>query len=305
MSAFDLSKANYFKRGQNVPASKLPAFDVPSNKRLETKHPMMLHRDTVRQIFIDNPKLDVNCVDPESGVTLFHVACEFGFVDVVERLLARHAAAPREFDHRPVDARDELGNTPLHLALRHAHPDNRAVAKLLLRAGADPDAADRYGSTALHTICKRDYDTARRLAQTLFKICQDVLGRAPRVDTRDKWGRTPLEWAVQSRTVPLLEVLLEHSHADLLSGFVFPYPNYYDVYLKPRECESSRDFIARIDFATDCVLKCLKRRGWVTKEEDPAKIKLIYRRYGLTKYATPNQFEKSKKLYAYSGPRQA
>ncbi|KAL7300977.1 hypothetical protein TKK_0006254 [Trichogramma kaykai] len=183
---------------------------------------MMLHRETVRQIFIDNPKLDVNSVDPESGKTLFHVACEFGFVDVVERLIARHTAAPQEFDHRPVDARDELGNRTLHLALRHVHPDNRAVAKLLLRAGADPDAADRYGSTALHTICKRNFDPARRLAQTLLKICQGVLGRAPRVDTRDKWGRTPFEWDMSSRSVPLLEVLLEHSRADLLSGFVFP-----------------------------------------------------------------------------------
>ncbi|CAB0036170.1 unnamed protein product [Trichogramma brassicae] len=300
MSAFDLPKADNLKGSENVPASKTPAPDVSSSQHL---HPMTLHRDTVRRIFADNPKIDVNRVDPESGVTLFHVACEYGFADVVEQLIARHRAAPEEFDCRPVEARDELGNAPLHLAMRHDHPDNQRVAELLLRAGADPDAANDEGSTVLHLICKREnFIEAQKLARTFFKICKDARGgRVPRVTIRDKRGRTPLEWAAANRAPTLLDELLDQSGAGL-SGFVFPYPSYYDAYLKPKEHETADEFESRTRFDSYGILDCLRKRGWVTKEADPAKILPLIRRYGLEDYATP-KFEKFKRSYAYSGPR--
>jgi ankyrin repeat protein len=46
-----------------------------------------------------------------------------------------------------LDARDHLGLTALHYA---AHTGNRALARKLLRAGAQPDLQDRYGFTPLH-----------------------------------------------------------------------------------------------------------------------------------------------------------
>jgi hypothetical protein len=45
-----------------------------------------------------------------------------------------------------IDARDELGRTPLMLAVMQDRP---AVVRLLLARGADPNAADNAGHTPL------------------------------------------------------------------------------------------------------------------------------------------------------------
>ena len=49
-----------------------------------------------------------------------------------------------------VNAVDELGSTPLHLALLC---NNRWMARVLLLHGADPEAVDYKGSTPLHVGC--------------------------------------------------------------------------------------------------------------------------------------------------------
>ena len=49
-----------------------------------------------------------------------------------------------------VNAVDELGNTPLHLAL---FSKDWNVVKYLLKHGSDPDARDYKGSTPLHAGC--------------------------------------------------------------------------------------------------------------------------------------------------------
>ncbi|CAB0031599.1 unnamed protein product [Trichogramma brassicae] len=52
-----------------------------------------------------------------------------------------------------IDAQDNLGNTPMHLAMCYA---NEKVAKKLLQRGANPNLTDVEGLTLLHTICKSE-----------------------------------------------------------------------------------------------------------------------------------------------------
>jgi ankyrin repeat protein len=71
-------------------------------------------------------------VDGRGGVLAF--AAQLGLTEVVQRLL-HHGADPNIQD-------DYTGNTALHSAVRHKHPD---IIKLLIRSGADPNLANKDG----------------------------------------------------------------------------------------------------------------------------------------------------------------
>lgn len=74
------------------------------------------------------------------GLIVYHLlnAVASGSVPAVSLLLDRGA---------DVHAKSQLGNTPLHIAVDHHHPE---VVHLLLRSGAKTDATNRYGQTPLH-----------------------------------------------------------------------------------------------------------------------------------------------------------
>merc|ERR1712173_442908 len=57
------------------------------------------------------------------------------------------------------NAKDDDGNTPLHLLVIHAHVDK---LKVLIDNGADVNAQNKYGDTPLHIAC--------RLGETVEKI---------------------------------------------------------------------------------------------------------------------------------------
>ncbi|XP_023313712.1 ankyrin-3-like [Trichogramma pretiosum] len=121
-----------------------------------------------------------------------------------------------------IDARDKLGNTPLHLALKEGWAK---VVEVLLRRGASPNLANDGGHTPLHVICARDQFHADDLAEFFFKI-NDELNQRVQIDARDKLGRTPLQLALSNLGVYTVKSLLNRG-VDL-SNFVLRNSSQFD-----------------------------------------------------------------------------
>ncbi|CAB0040198.1 unnamed protein product [Trichogramma brassicae] len=150
--------------------------------------------DNLFQIY-DN--FDVNYVDG-TDTTHFHIACEYGCYDVVEKFL--------ELGQDPDCLAIKSLEPPLHSATRRQHKD---VVQLLLDHGADPNLTNKYGRTALHNACYKldDSPEVAELFQTLFEICGET-HRLALIDTRDKFGRTPLHDALAGGKKRMVAVLL-------------------------------------------------------------------------------------------------
>ncbi|CAB0042287.1 unnamed protein product [Trichogramma brassicae] len=163
----------------------------------------------------------------EKGLTLLHTIC-------CERYNMKFSKMLFELDDQTqqrrlqVDARDDLGNTSLHLALFHG---NKGMAELLLRNGSDPNLSDAEGSTALHFICKDYYHKLGEFVELFFKICDDNR-QFVQIDAQDKLGRTPLQWAV-ANVKPLVVNLLLYRGAEM-SRFVFPTESFYGARFNPK-----------------------------------------------------------------------
>ncbi|CAB0030099.1 unnamed protein product [Trichogramma brassicae] len=168
---------------------------------------------------------DPNCIWPETGDSALHIALRFAWTNDIMILLLRggadpnlpnkkgstplHIIAKEDSDCEKVklffqindelnqlvqiDARDKLGNTPIHLALEHG--DQKKMMEIMLRRGASPNLANDKGSTPLHIISKRHTYYCDDLTEYFFKI-NDELNQRVQVDARDRLGRTPLQCAV-------------------------------------------------------------------------------------------------------------
>ncbi|CAB0030044.1 unnamed protein product [Trichogramma brassicae] len=177
-----------------------------------------------------------------------------------------------------VDPRDEFGNTPLHLALKHK---DRRTAATLLRRGADANAANADGSTPLHTICQKywDDDSAR-----IFLETNDESNWPIEVDARDNLGRTPLQLAVAYLMPSTVGVLLNRG-ADL-SGFVFPNESNLDDSFK---CIINNGRIPRkLTFASglSAVVERLEKRGYELSRSDAVTIMKLFSKHGLSEKST-------------------
>uniref|UniRef100_A0ABD2XIX5 Uncharacterized protein n=1 Tax=Trichogramma kaykai TaxID=54128 RepID=A0ABD2XIX5_9HYME len=117
-----------------------------------------------------------------------------------------------------IDTRDNMGNTPLHLALYHRR---EAMAETLLRNGANPNLTNDEGSTALHIIFHEKYKSYHDdgLTKLFFKVT-DEINQPVQVDVQDKLGRTPLQLAVANLMPNAVDLLLDHGAS--LSSFTFP-----------------------------------------------------------------------------------
>uniref|UniRef100_A0ABD2WIZ2 Uncharacterized protein n=1 Tax=Trichogramma kaykai TaxID=54128 RepID=A0ABD2WIZ2_9HYME len=202
-----------------------------------------LHESVVHKLFKIYDRFDVNYTD-EDGLTHFHVACGYGLCDVVQKFL--------ELGQNPNLFENCDSKSPLYIAVLSGHKD---VALLLLKNGADPNLANELGSTILHILCNGYYDV--ELLKMLFDIC-DELNQTLQIEAKDKFGRTPLQWAVARLLPNIVDILLYHG-ADLAS-FVFP---------------AESDFISRIVPDALLVAEHLEKRGYELDRSDALTIMKI------------------------------
>ncbi|KAL7302621.1 hypothetical protein TKK_0004683 [Trichogramma kaykai] len=88
-----------------------------------------------------------------------------------------------------VNARDKLGNTPLHFALATRRV---RIAELLLRKGADSNSTNDEGKTPVHTLFMTHWD--ENLVEVFLKINAEI-GQSVRLDIADNLGCTPIDYA--------------------------------------------------------------------------------------------------------------
>ncbi|XP_023319394.1 ankyrin-1-like [Trichogramma pretiosum] len=159
-----------------------------------------------------------------------------------------------------IDARDNLGETPLHVAVSLGH---KKLINLLLRYGADPNMANKSKVTPLHIICKRDRDDG--LVKMFFDVNEE-LSQLVLVDVQDKLGRTPLQWAVANLWPNIIDVLLDHG-ADL-SSFVFPDESYFVERLESRYNEITLDFKLKLAASALIIVELLEKKGYELDRSD-------------------------------------
>ncbi|CAB0033816.1 unnamed protein product [Trichogramma brassicae] len=170
----------------------------------------------------------------KSGFTALHVALCNGKKKAAESLLRRgadpkltkayegwislHFIAFREIDDDlmkwffeicndmqlkvQVNAQDNYGNTPLHMALARGHKE---MVKDLLRRGANPNLHAMYGWTALHIIGKFYNDI--EFLDKFFQICDDMQQNV-QIDARCNSGDTALHLALSHGKIKASEWLL-------------------------------------------------------------------------------------------------
>ncbi|CAB0029428.1 unnamed protein product, partial [Trichogramma brassicae] len=153
--------------------------------------------------------VDLNLADSRGLTPLHLISLEQVDDDIVEIFFKNNDMTKKMIE---IDARDKLGNTPLHQALL---ADNKKVAVHLLKIGADPNLVDYKDSTPLHLICKRKYDDD--LAEIFFEINDQKL-QSIELDARDERYRTPLQLAVLNGLQKVAELLLRRgADSDLTS----------------------------------------------------------------------------------------
>jgi ankyrin repeat protein len=93
----------------------------------------------------------------------------------------------------------DTAETPLHLALTSGRPGAHLVAKVLLLAGADPNAATtagmETGSLMRDARTKGETPLHRAAAFASAETIQLLLDAGARVEARDAHGDSPLSWA--------------------------------------------------------------------------------------------------------------
>ena len=96
-----------------------------------------------------------------------------------------------------VNARDENGWTPLHMAAAREAPD---VAKLLIERGADVNARDPIDSTPLHGAA----------VVNALEVAKLLLANGAEVNAQETNGATPVDYAREHSHGAMRELLEKH-----------------------------------------------------------------------------------------------
>ncbi|CAB0030130.1 unnamed protein product [Trichogramma brassicae] len=152
-----------------------------------------------RELFKIYDRFDINYIDEKFGYTHFHVACEWGCKDVVEKFL--------ELGQDLNILVTGTGSSLLHLALMSDDVDPEMI-EILLRHGANPNVVNKRGFTAVHLISMGPGDSD--LMQMLIDLT-DNKHQPVRIHLQDERnGLTALEYAVARNLKNVTETLLKN-----------------------------------------------------------------------------------------------
>ena len=102
-----------------------------------------------------------------------------------------------EHDASIINALDEDGNQPLHLACKQ---DNRETVKVMLSYGANPNAMNKHKQTPLHTASQGGCP----------ELCQLLIEKGAKVNAMDGNGDTALQVTLQKGNLKTAELLLDN-----------------------------------------------------------------------------------------------
>uniref|UniRef100_A0ABD2W5Z2 Uncharacterized protein n=1 Tax=Trichogramma kaykai TaxID=54128 RepID=A0ABD2W5Z2_9HYME len=159
--------------------------------------------------------------------------------------------------------------------------DNKEVAKLLLRSGANPTLPNKDGLTPLHIICIREYDDD--LVDIFFQFTNKIQ-HTMQIDAKDNLGRTPLQFAVAHLLPHVVDVLLDHG-ADL-STFVFS-----TCFTEELELPEDKNFKLKLASGVLAVTERLVKRGYKLDRDDTLTIMKLFANHGL--FVKSTHLEKS------------
>ena len=165
-------------RGADPNSAKI----VKENDTVQFRDPVLIQATRKMAIesleaLLASPKLKVNVTSSPSGATALHMAAARStftspnsrWTHIVKLMITRGAN---------VNARSEIGRTPLHYAVEYAFR-NRIIGtclidviRILLDKGASVRAVDKDGRTALHAINELSDNSTKML--TLEKTIVDL-----------------------------------------------------------------------------------------------------------------------------------
>merc|ERR1711981_581863 len=162
------------------------------------------HDDTL--MWLKNRGADMDVTD-NRGRSLLHYAVESGQTDVMRWLLNKD-------NQLDVNAEDNSKQTPLHYAAKQGL---HSAAVILIRAGANVDAADSVIQTPLHLAVRlpengfseiMEYHAPMTLGHvdTVFSL----LSAGANINARDKFGHTALSRAIEYGDTRVAKVLLKN-----------------------------------------------------------------------------------------------